>query len=307
MENVSKISKAWPNMNLPKVSVCVTIFNENQETVNKLLNALNNQSLKPDEVIITDAKDYNNCSRSKGRNIAIKKAKNEIIAITDAGCTPHNNWLEKLVKPFDPTSSRLRWATPSVVAGSYQMVAQNNFEKAEAVFLGVKPQDIKKDFLPSARSMAFTKSIWKMAGGFPENLNDTAEDTVFNLNLLKVGAKFAVANDAVVDWYMPNSIYDFAMKIYKYAKGDVESGIWWHPVKKWQTHNLKVLSIFARYALGLWLLFFNRNLFLLYVLGYMLYAYKKAKWWGILLQFVSDFACIIGFSHGIFSNCIKRN
>lgn len=287
-------------MKAPKVSVCITVFNEPKENIDKLLNALNNQTLKPDEIIIIDAKDYNNCSRSEGRNNAIKKAKNEIIAITDAGCTPHKDWLEKITAPLKDSDN-------DVVAGGYQMIVQNSFEKAESVFLGVKQKDIKVDFIPSARSMAFTKSIWKKVGGFPENLKDTAEDTIFNLNLHNAEAKFVVAKNAVVDWYMPSSICDFSKKIYRYAKGDAESRIWWHPVKKWQTHNIKVLSIFARYILGLWLFYFNKNIFLLYVLSYLVYGYKKAKWWGIILQFTSDFACIIGFSHGILSSCIKRN
>ncbi|MFZ3301298.1 MAG: glycosyltransferase [Microgenomates group bacterium] len=283
-----------------KVTVCVTIFNEPEETVNKLLNALNNQTLKPDEIIIIDAKDYDNCSRSKGRNIAIKKAKNEIIAITDAGCTPHKDWLEKITDPFKKTDSE-------VVAGGYQMVAQNNFEKAEAVFLGVKQQDIKSDFLPSARSMSFTKSIWKKAGGFPENLNDTAEDTVFNMKLIDAGARFVVARDAIVDWQMPKTIKEFANKIYRYAKGDAVSGIWWHPLKKWKTHNIKVLTIFMRYLILILLFLFNKQLCFVFFAGYIIYAFRKAGLWGICLQFISDFSCIIGFSHGILSNRIKRS
>ena len=79
-----------------KVSVCVTTKNEREETIKKLFDALNNQTLKPNEIIIIDAKDYDNCSRSIGRNIAIKKAKNEIIALTDVGCLPKKDWLEKL-------------------------------------------------------------------------------------------------------------------------------------------------------------------------------------------------------------------
>jgi len=79
-----------------KVSVCITIFNEKVETVQKLLQALNNQTLKPDEIIVVDAttnyklqstnhKQFPSnklqiinrigVSRSEGRNIAIKKAK----------------------------------------------------------------------------------------------------------------------------------------------------------------------------------------------------------------------------------------
>lgn len=283
-----------------KVSVCITIFNEPQESINKLLNALNNQTLKPDEIIVIDAKDYDNCSRSKGRNIAIKKAKNEIIAITDAGCIPHKDWLKKLIDTFKNEDV-------DVVSGFYKMVARNKFEKAEAVFLGFSEKNVDSYFLPSARSMAFTKTIWKKAGRFPESLNDTAEDTIFNLNLLNVGAKFVVSKSAVVDWYLPKTIREFAKKTYRYAKGDAQSGIWWHPVKKWQTHNIKVLTIFLRYILGVVLFFLNSFLFVIYVIFYIAYAYRKAGPWGICLQFISDFSCIIGFSHGILSNCFKRN
>lgn len=280
-------------MNSLKVSVCITVFNEHQESIDKLLNALSIQTLKPDEIIIIDAKDYNNCSRSKGRNIAIKKAKNEIIAVTDAGCTPHSDWLEKITAPF-------KKGDIDVVAGAYRMVTNNDFEKSESIFLGVKQQDIKEDFMPSARSMAFTKSIWKKAGGFPESLNDTAEDTVFNLNLIKVGAKFTVAKNAVVDWYIPNSIYDFAKKIYKYAKGDVESGIWWHPVKKIKTHNIKTLTIFLRYLLFIFVSINFGNIYLLILIGlYAFWAYNKAGVWGIVMQFVSDFSVMIGFIMGL--------
>ncbi len=314
-----------------KISVCITTFNESEDRVKKLLDSLNNQTLKPDEIIIIDAKDYNNCSRSKGRNIAIKKAKNEIIAITDVGCIPRVDWLEKLVKPFEIATPPKADRNDTVVAGGYGMIAKNNFQKAESVFLGVKQKNMDRNFMPSARSMAFTKSIWKKAGGFPENLNDTAEDTVFNLKLITVfnklntdmsskdvieaGAKFVTAKNAVVDWEMPATIKEFAKKIYKYAKGDAMSGVWWHPVKKWRTHNIKVLTIFARYivAIAIIVILLNYSMTLGYpsvvvlICIYSLWAYRKAGLWGILLQLTSDFACIIGFSHGILQTSIKRN
>lgn len=304
-----------------KVSVCITTFNESRERFNKLLDALNKQTLKPDEVIVADAtlntnyqesfiKQYSKLnlqfinkagiSRSVGRNIAIKKAKNEIIAITDVGCTPHNDWLEKITNPFKKDGI-------DVVSGGYKMVAKNNFENAESVFLGVKQGNMNGDFMPSARSMAFTKSMWKKAGGFPEDLKDTAEDTVFNLNLLKAGAKFVTAKTAVVDWEMPESISKFYLKIKNYAHGDAQSGIWWHPVKKWQTHNIKVLSIILRYLVLVISYFASQPLFWLLAICYLLFAFKKAGLWGILLQLTSDFACIIGFSHGILQTSTKRN
>lgn len=272
---------------MEKVSVCITVFNEKKKTINKLLNALNNQTLKADEIIIIDAKNYNNCSRSRGRNIAISKAKNEIIAITDAGCVPHKDWLKNLIKLVKNNI---------VSAGFYEMVYTNKLQKAMAIFLGT--QNLNSEFLPSARSMAFTKTIWKKAGGFPEKMGNTAEDTLFNINLMKAGAKFKTVKNAIVDWQMPDSIKSFYLKIKSYAKGDAESGIWWHPVKKLKTHNLKILTIFLRYILFV--------LFPWLILIYIIYSYYKAGLWGIILQFTSDFAGIIGFTDGILQTSFKR-
>ena len=277
-----------------KTSVCVTTFNESEETLKKLTSALNNQTLKPDEIIIVDAKDYNNCSRSKGRNIAISRAQNEIIAITDAGCIPHKDWLEKITEKFSISTSK--YQEPIVVAGGYNMIGKNSFEKACSIFLGVDTNNMDASFMPSARSMAFTKTIWKKAGRFPEKLSDTAEDTLFNVNLIKSGAIFYAAKTAIVDWEMPKNISQFISKIYQYAKGDAESNVWWHPVKKLKTHNIKILTIFARYILMVffpWLMFF-----------YLFYAYLKAGFWGIVLQITSDITAIIGFSHGILQSSL---
>lgn len=288
-----------------KISVCVTVFNEKKKTINKLLNALNSQTLKPDEIIIIDAKDYDNCSRSKGRNIVIEKARNEIIAITDAGCIPHRDWLENLTIHLGGDLRPPSEEYLTVVAGNYKMIAKNSFEKAETIFLGIQKNNIDDDFMPSARSMAFTKTIWKKAGGFPEKMGNTAEDTLFNINLIKAGAKFKTAKNAVVDWQMPRTIYDFGHKIYGYAKGDAESGIWWHPVKKWQTHNLKIMTIFARYAIAIWLLANSHLLLYIFITLYLAWAYKKAKWWGVILQVSSDFAVMLGFIFGIFAKSLQ--
>ena len=128
-----------------RISVCITTFNEKEETIKELLTALNNQTLKPNEIIMIDAKNYDNCSRSKGRNIAIKKAKNEIIAITDAGCVPHRDWLEKITKPHTEVAYLDHSRSGIVVAGGYKMVTSNHFQEACKMFLGVSNKDIDKE------------------------------------------------------------------------------------------------------------------------------------------------------------------
>lgn len=300
-----------------KISVCLTVLNE-QLSIKELLNSLLTQTLKPNEIIVIDGgssdktvkivKKYKsvrvivkkNVSRSVGRNIAIQLSKNKYIAMTDAGCIPHKDWLLQISKSFKDKNT-------DVVAGSYRMIFDNSLQKSMSVYLGTDPKNINQDFIPSARSMAFTKDIWKKVGGFSEKMNNTAEDTLFNYNLQLVNAKFVVNKKAIVDWYMPNTIFEFALKIYSYAKGDVQSGIWWDKKKKFRTHNLKAISIFIRYILFITLLYINLNLCLLFFVLYMLYAFSKAGIYGVILQFTSDFAVIIGFINGILQPSTKGN
>ena len=145
-----------------KVSICITVFNE-EKSIKKLLESLLNQSKKADEIVIVDggSKDrtaeiirhlqkknqkikllIERCTRARGRNLSVDLAKNEIIAITDADCTARKDWLENVTEPF--TNSKV-----DVVAGFYHMIAENSFQKAESVFLGVLPSRFDMNFLPS--------------------------------------------------------------------------------------------------------------------------------------------------------------
>lgn len=278
-----------------KVSVCITTFNEKEETVKKLLDALKKQTFKPDEIIIVDAKDYDNCSIAKGRNISVKKAKNEIIATTDVGCIPEKDWLEKITKPFHKNRNIL-------VAGFYTMPFKTPFQEASRVYLGV-PEDKfdEKTFLPSARSMAFSKSVWKKLGGFNEKLDKTGEDTYFCYKALMNKINIVRVKGALVNWkeFESMTFKKLLTKFFVYAVGDGQAGIWWYPAKGLQSHNIKILTVYLRYAIGLWLLVVSKTIFLLYALLYMVYAYKKARFWGILLQILSDFAVMGGFLKGL--------
>lgn len=291
-----------------KVSVCITTFNEKEETQNELLTALNNQSLKPDEIIVIDAKDYNNCSIAEGRNISIKKARNKIIAITDIGCIPNNNWLEKITKPFNENKNIL-------VAGFYTMPYKNAMQKAAAIFLGISPNKFNNEkFLPSARSVAFSKSVWKKVGGFNENLEKGGEDTEFFYKSVKVGVKIIRIKEARVVWEEIEKLnfIDIVKKFYVYAKGDGEAGIWYHPTKQLSSHNIKISLIYVRYIIALLLLIigFNSPLahwaLLILVIIYLLYSYEKAGLWGIVFQLTSDITVMIGFVSGIMGKWISK-
>ena len=164
--------------------------------------------------------------------------------------------------------------------------------------------DIK--FLPSARSIAFRKSVWESVGGFSEKLDGAAEDTVFNFHTLKIGTRYARVKDAVVEWGVPQNLKDFFWKVFSYAKGDAKSKIWLFPGKGLASHNIKALFVILRYLTGVSLLFFGIKFhfllayLLIFFVFYLIWAYIKAGLNGVILQIVGDFAVMGGFLNGIF-------
>jgi len=312
-----------------KVSVCLTVLNE-EKTIKCLIKSLVNQSKKPDEIIVVDggstdrtftilqklAKENANIkiyqaktTRSQGRNLAVKKAKNRIIAMTDAGCVADKNWLKQICQPFK--NSKV-----DIVAGFYRMTGDSSLQKSFSAFLGKSESEFNSNFLPSARSLAFRKRIWQRVGGFDENLTDTAEDTVFNYKAIDLKAKYAYAKKSIVFWMMPDSFFDGIKKMFFYAKGDAQSKVFFHPSQSLSSHNIKVLLIFSRYFLALILLLFSLQylslrIFLSFlIICYFSYSFVKvfrktksfmAGIYGIAIQLFSDFAIMFGFIVGILS------
>ena len=310
-----------------KVSLCLTTFNE-AVSIGRLLESLLGQTKRADEIVIVDggSKDktveiirhfqkkdnrirllIQKCSRAEGRNIGVEIAKNEIIAITDAGCVAHKDWLDKITQPFVHRQI-------DIVAGFYKMVGEKPYQKAISVFLGKTPSQFGVNFLPSTRSIAFRKEAWEKIGGFPEKDINTAEDTDFNYKAIKMGMKYSRVKSAIVEWGMPSSIKAGLKKLHDYAEWDARYGIWWHPAQRLASHNIRVLSIFGRYLTGLLVLYLTITTrlspiwLILGIFAYSFWAFRKVyveygNWqvgiWGIILQYASDFAVMTGFIGGI--------
>lgn len=310
------------------VSVVATVLNE-KKTIAKLLDSLLVQTKKANEIVVVDGSSNDKtveiinryhkidarimvfikpCSIAEGRNFGIKKAKFPIIAQIDAGCVAKDDWLEKLTEPFQRKAV-------GVVAGFYIMTGDSALQRAVKPFLGTPPEWFKPEtFLPSARSMAFRKSIWKKIGGFCEKLEKTSEDTLFNYNIIKRGIKIIRAKDALVYWEMPKAFSEIMSKFYNYARGDAKSRIWWHPLQEISTHNIKIMGIFARYAVAFLFLLFSIHLpELLYILilGFFIYIgwsiikmrdiikEVKVRLWLPVIQVASDVAIMAGFLSGL--------
>ena len=220
-----------------KTTLICPIYNE-KDSVEELIKSMLNQSKKPDEIIFVDSfskdgtaeiiKEYSKKNKSikliqeksniaEARNIAVKNAKHNIIAATDASSKLDNKWLEKITEPFKEKSI-------AVVSGGYKAISQGGVEDYLAM-LTVKPMEEwdEKTFLPSGRSIAFRKYAWKEVGGYPEDLY-TGEDTLFDLKLKEKGFKFKLQKEAFVYWRGRNTIKKFIKQFYLYGKGDGEAG-----------------------------------------------------------------------------------
>ncbi len=294
------------------MSVCVTTLNE-EGSIGELLESLLKQSRKPGEIVIVDGGSTDGTvemirhwqkkdrrirllsgrhTRARGRNLGIEMAKNQILALTDAGCIAKKDWLEKISEP-------LKDDNVGVVAGFYEMVGENQLQKAMGTFLGTRPADFDGNFLPSTRSMALRKRVWEEVGGFPERKENSAEDTEFNYRALRLGVKYARVKSARVEWGMPKTLREFFEKIFTYARWDGRTGIFIFPGKGLGSHNLKAVSIWLRYGLGFLIFVANYKFGLVLVFLYFCWVYRKAGFWGIILQLTADVAVAGGFIFGL--------
>lgn len=260
-----------------KVSLILTVKNELQ-SINYFVDSLLAQSKKPDEVIIVDAGSNDgtfeklnaikslisnlnlinvpDCNRSKGRNIAIKNAKYDIIAATDFGCSLHNNWLEEITNPIIQKNA-------DVTAGYYLNNDKNIIAVANSFFTHPALFEINENtFLPSTRSIAFKKECWKEINGFDEKFI-FGEDTKFSSELRKKNYRVIFNKNAIVYWNAERNILIMLKKIFNYSKWDGIGGF-----NKF--YYLKKSIIVSLLGLLLIISFFN-NLFLILLLSVTLF------------------------------------
>lgn len=223
---------------LMRVSVIITVLNE-AASLPGLLDSLAAQTRSPDEIIVCDGGSIDGtvdlleaecrlplrvirrpgANISQGRNAAIAEATGEIIAATDAGVRLSPQWLERIIAPF---------ADPSVqvAAGFFCPDPQGVFETAMgATVLPQLCEIVPARFLPSSRSVAFRKSAWAAAGGYPEWL-DYCEDLVFDFRLRERFGPFVFVPEALVYFRPRSSLRAFFKQYYYYARGDGKADLW---------------------------------------------------------------------------------
>ena len=234
------------------VSLIATVYNE-RASIERLLTSLARQTRRPDEIVICDGGSRDGTAElihtycaahpelppvrllveeganiSRGRNVAIAAAQGPLIAVTDAGVRLTADWLANLLAPWEGASPvRER---PLAAAGFFLPDAHGPFGLAMAATVLPSRADIDPaTFLPSSRSVAFRKDVWRRAGGYPEWL-DYCEDLLFdfavNAQAPDAPSGFAWTPDAAVYFRPRENLSAFWTQYYRYARGDGKADLW---------------------------------------------------------------------------------
>jgi glycosyltransferase involved in cell wall biosynthesis len=252
-----------------KISVIIPVRNE-ASSIRQLLDSLANQTLKPAEIIITDAGSTDATTKiveefdagdlpvhliraghgypGRGRNLGAAQAENEWLAFIDAGVYPEPHWLQSLAQLPQGNSD------VDIVYGSFQPVTNTFFKECAAIGFVPPPIDVNGEMMRtrSIASALMRKSVWQAVGGFPEDLR-SAEDLLFMNKLEAAGFKIAHAPNATVHWNIQPTLWKTFRRFVTYSRSNIRAGLWSH----WQS------AIFRRYGLLLFLvmaaLFFGGN------------------------------------------------
>lgn len=302
------------------ISLITTVKNEG-EGIAEFLDSIAAQTEFPKEIIIVDGgssddtvekiKNYSkfkilcfqeNVNIAAGRNIAIRHASHEIIAVTDAGCRLEPDWVEKITNFPEGVDA---------VVGNYRPVVDSLFDACQySVNRLFKSDDNLDNFQISSRSLAFKKRVWEEIGGYPEWLR-ISEDAYFHEQMLQRRYKIVLRQDAIVEWAQRPNLKQIFKQFFRYMEGEAIGRL--HPGRN--------ILRFMVYALGVFLLMLsassNQLYLLILLIGFFIYVlapfsnfrklgrYPMLSWALLIIPFLLVFIDVAKIS-GYISGLLKR-
>jgi cellulose synthase/poly-beta-1,6-N-acetylglucosamine synthase-like glycosyltransferase len=172
------------------------------------------------------------CNVARGRNLAISRAAHELIASTDIGCDWDPQWLAELVQPFE--------ADPAcqAVMGSWSVREQD----LTSVWARVEYSLLQQPKLvatsrsdSSSRSIAYTRTLWRKIGGYPEDLTLAGDDLAYAFLLHHFAPPAHVHASPIIrcHWERPATLRAFLKEARRNFRGAGEAGIF-------LAHSIKV-------------------------------------------------------------------
>lgn len=279
------------------ITLIATVLNEG-DNIGAWLASFQQQTRMPDEIIIVDGGSSDNtvaimetyqdilplriivedgCNISEGRNIAMRAAQGDIIAVTDAGTQLTPNWLEDITQPLRENPKL------GVSAGFFKAAPQTTFEAAMgATVLPLADEIDPTTFLPSSRSVAVRKSAALNVKGYPEWL-DYCEDLIFDLRLQATTQAFAFVPDAFVYFRPRGNFRAFWTQYYLYARGDGKADLWR------KRHVIRYITYLVALPLLLVLAFFVHPLWWsVLLLGGVIYTWRPYQRLRVVMQSAPD-------------------
>jgi glycosyltransferase involved in cell wall biosynthesis len=212
-----------------KVSLVSTVRNAAPH-IEEFLASVRAQTRPPDEIVVVDGGstdgtveilreapgvtfiEEHGANIARGRNVAIRAATHDLIALTDADCVLEPLWLSLLLEALEEGAD--------VAMGFYAPLTKSFLQRCMSAVNLPDVEELREDrFMPSGRSVAFRRAAIDAAEGYPEWL-DIGEDMFVDHRWRELKMDMRLVPDAVAWWRLREGLAGTWTQYFRYARGD---------------------------------------------------------------------------------------